>query len=74
MWIGEFRRGGLLRLFLVVLPGVLSSELWREAACNMAQAKVSMPWLTVFLRGVGANWLVCLAVWLGMSADDVPDV
>lgn len=29
-----------------------------------------MPWLTVFLRGVGANWLVCLAVWLGLSTDD----
>lgn len=28
-------------------------------------------WLTVFLRGVGANWLVCLAVWLGLSANDV---
>ncbi|WP_296902514.1 formate/nitrite transporter family protein, partial [uncultured Megasphaera sp.] len=58
--------------FLVVLPGVLSSEMWREAACNIAQAKVSLPWSTVFLRGVGANWLVCLAVWLGMSANDVP--
>ena len=58
--------------FLVVLPGVLSSEMWREAACNIAQAKVSLPWGTVFLRGVGANWLVCLAVWLGMSANDVP--
>ena len=54
----------------IELPGVLSSELWREAACNVAQAKVSMPWLTVFLRGVGANWLVCLAVWLGLSTDD----
>ena len=21
---------------------------------------------------MGANWLVCLAVWLGMSANDVP--
>ena len=25
----------------------------------------------MFLRGVGANWLVCLAVWLGLSANDV---
>ena len=23
---------------------------------------------TVFLKGIGANWLVCLAVWLGMSS------
>ena len=26
-----------------------------------------MSWLTVFLKGIGANWFVCLAVWLAMS-------
>ena len=68
----------------VLMPGALGRRygwgkvarnwtlMWREAACNIAQAKVSLPWGTVFLRGVGANWLVCLAVWLGMSANDVP--
>jgi formate/nitrite transporter len=25
----------------------------------------------IFLRGIGCNWLVCLAVWLGISAEDV---
>ena len=37
-------------------------------ASGIAETKTSLPWMTVFLRGVGANWLVCLAVWLGMSA------
>lgn len=69
VYAGNFIGAAFFAYFLVVLPGVLSSELWREAACNVAQAKVSMPWLTVFLRGVGANWLVCLAVWLGLSTD-----
>ena len=72
VWLGNFAGALFFTYFLVVLPGVLSSEMWREAACNIAQAKVSLPWSTVFLRGVGANWLVCLAVWLGMSANDVP--
>ena len=27
-----------------------------------------MPWHVVLLKGIGANWLVCLAVWLGMSS------
>lgn len=26
-----------------------------------------MPWLTVLLKGIGANWCVCLAVWLALS-------
>jgi formate/nitrite transporter FocA (FNT family) len=25
----------------------------------------------IFLRAIGCNWLVCLAVWIAMSADDV---
>ena len=70
VWMGNFAGALFFTYFMVVLPGVLSSEMWREAACNIAQAKVSLPWSTVFLRGVGANWLVCLAVWLGLSTDD----
>ena len=27
--------------------------------------------LQIFLRGVGCNWLVCLAVWMSMAAEDV---
>ena len=26
-----------------------------------------MPPLTVFLKGIGANWCVCLAVWLALG-------
>lgn len=60
----------------VLIPGALGRRYgWRKVLLNWmlvyAEAKVSMPWLTVFLRGVGANWLVCLAVWLGLSANDV---
>lgn len=25
----------------------------------------------IFLRAIGCNWLVCLAVWLGLSAEDI---
>ena len=27
-------------------------------------------WYQVFLRAIGANWLVCFAVWLSISARD----
>ena len=27
-----------------------------------------MPWITVFIKGIGANWCVCLAIWLALSA------
>ena len=71
VYAGNFVGSLFFACFLVKLPGMLSAEVWRSAAVGIAEAKVSMPWLTVFLRGVGANWLVCLAVWLGLSANDV---
>ena len=71
VYAGNFVGSLFFACFLVKLPGMLSAEAWRSAAVGIAEAKVSMPWLTVFLRGGGANWLVCLAVWLGLSANDV---
>ena len=26
---------------------------------------------TIFLRGIGCNWLVCLGVWMAMAAEDI---
>lgn len=71
VYIGNFVGSLFFAYFLVKLPGMLSADAWQTAAVQVAETKVSMPWLTVFLRGVGANWLVCLAVWLGLSANDV---
>ena len=58
----------LFAYFLVHLTGVAASEPWNEAIRGIALAKVSMPWHVVLLKGIGANWLVCLAVWLGMCS------
>lgn len=70
VYFGNFAGALFFAYFLVMLPGVLSTDAWHTAAVGIAETKASLPWLTVFLRGVGANWLVCLAVWLGLSAND----
>lgn len=54
--------------FFIQLTGVINSEPWHSAITTIAVAKTNMPWHVVFLKGIGANWLVCLAVWLGLSA------
>lgn len=60
--------GALLFAWLFVYQaGLTGVEPYSSAIVRVAEAKVSMPWLTVFLRGIGANWCVCLAVWLAMS-------
>jgi formate/nitrite transporter len=38
---------------------------------GIASSKVNMTFSAAFWRGVGCNWMVCLAVWLAVSANDV---
>ena len=42
-----------------------------ETARAIATGKVAMPWFEAFIRAVLCNALVCLAVWLSMSAHRV---
>ncbi len=71
VWLGNFA-GALAFVGLFVLgAGTLDAAPWHEAAFDLAEAKVSMPWLTVFCRAIGANWCVCLAVWLAFAAESL---
>lgn len=40
-------------------------------AMSIANAKVNLSFLEAFARGVGCNWLVCLAIWMAMASRDV---
>jgi len=40
-------------------------------ALNIANAKVNLSWVEAFCRGIGCNWLVCLAVWMALSSRNV---
>lgn len=53
---------------MIYLAGILEADPWHSAIIKIAEGKVSMDWWTVFVKGIGANWLVCLAVWLGFSS------
>jgi len=48
--------------------GALAAE--RLTAISEDKAVAHSPWQT-FLRGVGCNWLVCLAVWMSLAATSV---
>ena len=48
--------------------GLTAAEPYHGAVQRIAEAKVAMPWHVVLLKGIGANWFVCLAVWLAASA------
>ena len=39
-------------------------------AVNIANVKVNLGFVEALFRGIGCNWLVCLAVWLAVSSKD----
>ncbi len=62
--------GSILVALLFVFSG-----LWKIAdgalgayALNTAYAKVNLSFVEALIRGIGCNWLVCLAVWMALAA------
>ncbi|KAL1587236.1 hypothetical protein WHR41_04390 [Cladosporium halotolerans] len=62
--------GSLFTMALLVgYTTTFSSPAAHARAASFATAKALTPaWHVVFLRGIGANWLVCLAAWLSFMA------
>lgn len=69
VWIGNFIGALFFAYFFVHLTGVMHDEAVHHGAEVIAYKKVANPFFITFLKGVGANWLVCLAVWISMTAD-----
>lgn len=68
VWVGNFVGALAFTWFMVHQTGLLAAEPWHSVIISVAQAKVAMPWSTVFLKAIGANWCVCAAVWLALSS------
>ena len=64
-WVGNLI-GSLLLAYLVVASGAISHA--ANFIEKVSAAKMTMPALQLFLRGVLCNWLVCLALWTSSRA------
>ncbi len=67
-YFGNFIGSIFIAFFLVYLTGILATEPYLESSINIAVAKTSNPFWKTFWKGVGANWLVCLAIWSAYGA------
>jgi formate/nitrite transporter len=70
--VGNFLGAVFVAFFLAVQTGVLTDQPQLSTLEEIALLKgqEETVW-QIFLRALGANWLVCLAVWLALSATDV---
>jgi formate/nitrite transporter len=70
--VGNLLGSLFVAYFLAVQTGVVTSDLQLQRLTDIAMAKgVQETEWQIFLRAVGCNWLVCLAVWMALSSDDV---
>lgn len=67
VWLANFVGCLLVAYFLVYLTGITAASPYDDAVAKIALGKVSQSFGVVFLKAVGANWCVCLAVWLALS-------
>ena len=70
-YLGNFAGSLAVAYFLVFLTGLLLKDPWLSNIVGIAEGKVSQDFWVLLLKGIGCNWLVCLAVWLAVSAEDV---
>jgi len=75
-WSWVFVANFLGSLLLVWI--MFGTGLWKTGdfavgakALVIANGKVNLGWWEAFTRGIGCNWLVCLAVWMAVASKDI---
>lgn len=70
-WIGNFLGALIIIGICIIGGGCLNAEPYASGIIKIAEMKMSLEPMTAFWRGIGCNWLVCLAVWLSLSSDSL---
>ena len=71
-WIFNFIGALFIAYVIAYLSGIMTSEPFASTAIGIANTKVAnTSWLQLFIRGIGCNWLVCLAIYIAVSSKDI---
>ncbi len=70
-YLGNFA-GSVLLAVMVVYSGVLDTEPIKGFVLKLVETKMNLPLLPLLLRGILANWLVCLGVWMAARIKSEP--
>jgi formate/nitrite transporter len=70
--LGNLLGSLFVAFFLAVESGIATSEAPLARLDEIATAKgIEESSWQIFLRALGCNWLVCLAVWMALGAEDI---
>jgi formate/nitrite transporter len=71
VYTGNFIGALFVAWVLAYCTGIFETSPWHDTILHIAEVKTTAPFWKVFAKGIGANWLVALAVWLGFAAKDI---
>lgn len=71
VYIGNFIGALFVAYFITYSAGLFDKAPWHDSILHLAEHKTSASFYQVFLKGIGANWFVALAMWLCYSAKDI---
>lgn len=70
-YVFNFAGAQIVAFLLSSEVGLLDKDPWQVYLHTYSEAKVNQDFLKVFIKGIGANWLVCLGMLMGYAAKDV---
>jgi formate transporter len=71
VYLGNFIGALLVAYLFAYSTNILSADPWLSAAKHIGEHKTQGTFGITFIKGIGANWLVCMAVWLAYAAKDI---
>lgn len=72
VWLFNFVGAISFTLLFVYLSGLTASQPYHNAIIAIAETKANLSPLSAFLKGIAANWCVCMAVWIGLMVNELP--
>lgn len=79
-WVISYSGNLVGSIFVAYVLGTITGIMYTDAvngslplvdtAVKLANMKCGLPWGEAFLRGIGCNWLVCLAIYVSLTASD----
>lgn len=70
-YLFNFVGAQIVAYLLAYQTGLIDHDPWIHYLHHYAEHKVYQDFATVFIKGIGANWLVCLGMWMGYAAKDI---
>lgn len=70
-YLFNFIGAQFIAYFMSYQTGLISHDPWQSYLHHYSELKVNQDFGKVLLKGIGANWLVCLGTWMGYAGKDI---